>query len=85
MSNDQTQPEIGAKVTYFDGNGETHRALVADDCPDDEFITAVIGEQGDLGKEYNHSVESESSVYPHADLAAAFTATTYAFKPGWDA
>lgn len=78
------KPAIGDRVTYYDTEGDPRRAIVVDDCPDAEYVTVCFGEQGELGKEYNHSVESASSVFPHADLNEEYTATAIAFKPGWD-
>lgn len=78
------QPEIGDRVTYIDGDETEHRALVVDDCSDAEYVTICHGGQGQLGEDYNSSVESESSVYPHEDLGDDYTATTHAFRPGWE-
>lgn len=75
--------EIGDRVTYYDGDGETERGLVLDDVEDAEYITVVTGGDAELGEGYNHEAESHSSVYPHSVLGDQYTATRHAFKPGW--
>lgn len=78
------QPEIGDRVTYYDGDGDPHRALVVDACRDAEYVTVATGAQGELGEVYNHDVDAHTSTYPHADLGDEFTAEANAFKPSWD-
>lgn len=84
-----TNPSYGDLVTYYDGDGETENAIVVDPVKDSEYVTVVTGAGDEFGDEfgegYNHDVESHSSAYPHADLGDEFTATSYAFKPGWNA
>lgn len=78
------QPDIGDKVTYIDGDGERHRALVVDTCEGDPNITCVTGVNGPLGEEYNHGTEDHSSTFPHTSITDDGSATdTYAFIPGW--
>lgn len=77
-------PDWGEMVTYFDGDGDPERAIVVDPVPDAEFVTLVTGDGATFGKSYVSKVETHTSIYPHADLGDEFTATTYAFKPGWD-
>jgi hypothetical protein len=86
MSNDYPPVlDIGQKVTYIDGDGDEHRAVVVSTCPDADYITVATGEQAELGNGYNHSVESHSSVYPHPDEWDGGSAVeTYAYKTGWD-
>lgn len=79
------QPDYGDRVTYYDGDGEPENAIVVDPVEDDEYVTVVTGADDEFGEGYNHDVESHSSVHPHAELDDQYTATAYAFKPGWDA
>lgn len=76
--------EIGEKVTYIDTDGGEHRGVVVSTCPDADYITVATGGQGELGDDYNHSVDSHSSVYPHPDEWDGETAAeTHAYKTGW--
>lgn len=76
--------DFGDKVTYYDGYGRAENAIIVDPVPDDEYVTVVTGASEEFGEGYNHDVESHSSVFPHADCGDEYTATEYAFKPGWD-
>lgn len=78
-----TQPKHGDRVTYFDGGGNAHPAIVIDPVEDAEFITCVTGDGATIGKSYVSKVDTHTSVYPHSDLGSDYTAETYAFKPGW--
>lgn len=78
------QPEIGDRVTYIDGDGDEHRALVLDACSGDPYITVVTGAQGDLGVEYNHDADAHASTFPHTSVWDDGQAMdTYAFILGW--
>lgn len=77
-------PDFGDRVTYVDGEGEEHRALIVASVPDEEYVTLVTGANAEFGEGYNWGVDAHTSIYPHADLGAEFTATKHAYKPGWD-
>lgn len=75
---------IGDRVTYIDGDGNEHRALVVSTCPDSDYITVITGGQEELGNGYNHSVESHSSTFPHPDeWDGDSAAKTHSYKQGW--
>lgn len=80
-------PEHGDLVTYYDGDENPHQAIIVDPVPDAEYVTLVrSGHEGEeFGEGYHSKVTAETSVYPHADLDDQYTATGYAYKPGWDA
>lgn len=79
-------PEHGDRVTYYDGDGEPHNALVVSPVSDAEYVTVVTAPgPADIDAGYNSQVHVETSVHPHADLGDQYTATGYAFKPGWNA
>jgi len=76
--------DIGQRVTYIDGDGEEHRAVVVSTCPDADYITLATGDQAELGDGYNHSVTAHSSTFPHPDeWNGASSTKTYAYKAGW--
>jgi len=82
MYDSTTDPHIGERVLFVDTDGETHHAIVVDDCPGDEYVTLVHGTDGQqLGEDYHHEVESESSVYPHKHVSEESTADTHVFLP----
>jgi hypothetical protein len=75
---------IGDHVTYIDGDGDEHRAVVVSTCPDADYISVVTSEQGQLGNDYTYSVETHTSVHPHPDEWDGPSAVeTYAYKTGW--
>ena len=82
MSGEYPEPDIGDRVTYIDGDGNEHRAIVVSDCPGGEYITVVTGAQGELGEEYNHDVDAHSSTHPHVSVYENGS-KTYAFTLGW--
>lgn len=76
--------DIGQKVTYIDGDGEKHRAVVVSTVPDADYITVVTGDGGELGNDYIHKVNTHTSVFPHPDEWDGDSAVeTYAYKTGW--
>ena len=77
--------EIGSKVTFIDTDGDEHRALVVSSVPDDDYITLVVGDNGELGNDYISNVTTRTSIFPHPDEWDGPTASeTNAYKSGWD-
>ena len=76
--------DIGQHVTYIDGDGEEHRAVVVSTCPDADYISCATSNQGELGNDYTWSVETRTSVFPHPDEWDGPSAVeTHAYKAGW--
>ena len=82
---DLTNPGYGTRVTYYDADGGPHPALVLEPLPGDTYITLAWAD-ADPDVEYvGTGWTVETSVVPHADCGEEWTATRYAFKPGWEA
>ena len=74
--NPEEDVSIAERVLFIDSDGESHQAVVVDDCPGHPYITLVWGgEQGELGEEYHSKVETETSVYVHSALHESGTDT----------
>lgn len=77
------QPEFGDRVTYYDNEGDEQHGIVLEPIPDDEYVTLAVADEDPREGYVGTAWDVETSVYPHADLSDEYTATTYAFKPGW--
>lgn len=75
------------EVTYVDGDGERHQAIILEQLPDDDYVTLARPIDGvdDVREEYvGTGWEIETSVYPHESTEfSGTTSDTYAYIPGW--
>jgi len=77
------QPDYGDRVTYYDQDGDEHHGIVLEPIPGAEYITVAVADDDPREDYVGTGWPVEMSVHPHADLGEEYTATTYAFTPGW--
>jgi len=78
------EPDFGDKVTYINNDGDEHNAIILEPIPDAEYVTVAVSESDPRNGYIGPSWSVKTSVYPHADIGDEYTATGYAYKPGWE-
>jgi len=84
MTDTAAQPRFGDRVTYIDSDGIEQYAIVLEPIPDQSYVTLAVTRADPRQTYIGPSWETETSVNPHTSLNAERTASTHAFKRGWD-